>query len=292
MTKVIELNEFQKKFFIEREPIFQKLIPLGEIIDIKWLTPKNPTFIGFHNEYEIHFFKRGSGIYFVNGIKCEVQKNSMVIIKPKQIHYFIPEKKSEIEKGTIYFSTQLLEECGLKEKKFLKKQLPCNLILTEEEEIFVEMIFKTLLKENTKKEKFWKEIIVSLMKILFLFIERLEEQRENKIPIVNPLVRKILDYIEKNFTKKISIEEIAEKMQCSVSHISHLFKKNMGLSIKQYIIQRRIAEAKYILENEIFVKMSAIAERVGFSNFALFNKYFKRMTGITPAQYQKFMMKK
>ncbi|MCM8773072.1 MAG: AraC family transcriptional regulator [Candidatus Omnitrophica bacterium] len=289
--RIIELDNFQKKYFIEREPFFQKLVPNGEIIDVKWITPKNPTFIGFHNEYEIHFFKKGGGIYFINGLKCEVNKNSVVIIKPKQIHYFIPEKNKDIEKGTLYFLPQIIKKLKIEKKEILNRDSPCNLILTEEEATIVELIFKFILRENEEKNDYWQDIVTSLLKILILFFERIKREHKEEF-YINPLVKNMIEYIEKNFKNEFSLEKMARELKFSVSHLSHLFKKHMGLSIKQYLLQRRIAEAKYILENEPFIKIIAVAERVGFSNFPLFNRCFKKIVGMTPLKYKKYILQR
>jgi len=284
----LNLSNSQKAYFIEREPIFQQLVSEEEIIDVKWIFPKNPTFIGFHNEYEIHFFKKGEGVYYIGGRKCEVERNHIVIIKPKQIHYFIPKKGTQIEKGTLYFTPNLFRI--INSKKF-PQNFPCSFQVNEDEAIIIEMIFKFLLKEKKEKNIYWDEIVKAQLKILILLIKRIGRQNKQK-HIVSPLVKKIIEYIEKNFRNHFSIQKMANDLQISISHLAHTFKQNMGLTIKQYLLQRRIAEAKFIIENQPYVKMSVVGEKVGFSNFSLFNRTFKKMVGMSPSAYQKIALYK
>ncbi|MGI6383884.1 MAG: helix-turn-helix domain-containing protein [bacterium] len=76
---------------------------------------------------------------------------------------------------------------------------------------------------------------------------------------------------------------------CTPGHLSRLFKQHTGLGFKQYITQRRIAEAKRLLREDIDLSVDAISQRVGFRDFVVFNRNFKIFTGMTPSAYRRML---
>jgi len=69
--------------------------------------------------------------------------------------------------------------------------------------------------------------------------------------------------------------------------LSKMYKKQTGISLKDYISEYRIEQAKILLrKSELLV--SDVAEEVGFDNFTYFSTLFKKYTGMTPNQYRKY----
>ena len=96
----------------------------------------------------------------------------------------------------------------------------------------------------------------------------------------------ILLFIEKNFHRQISIEDICAAFQCSRSYVSHTFKSSTGCNFREYINLLRIEEAKKLLVNTSF-SITEISMKTGFSNSNYFSLVFQRMNGISPKEYRK-----
>ena len=96
----------------------------------------------------------------------------------------------------------------------------------------------------------------------------------------------ILDYVQKNFMKELSLEEVAEYVNLSVGYLSNYFKGKMGMTFVDYLTKLRIEKAKELLmyTND---KIYKIAEQVGYQNSQYFVTIFKKKTGVTPAEYRK-----
>ena len=92
--------------------------------------------------------------------------------------------------------------------------------------------------------------------------------------------------LENNSDKQITLLEIARIVNLSPSRLAHLFKRDMELSMQQYLTQLRLAKAKRQLETS-FLSVKEIAASVGFSSVARFVICFKNFVGSTPAQYRK-----
>ena len=94
-----------------------------------------------------------------------------------------------------------------------------------------------------------------------------------------------LEYIEKNYKNKISILQISESVGLSSSHFHKLFREYTKTSPYSYIIKYRITNAKkLLLSKNNSVKYAAIS--VGFTSVNHFIEYFRKETGLTPAQYR------
>ncbi len=103
---------------------------------------------------------------------------------------------------------------------------------------------------------------------------------------INALIHRIAAYIDENFQGDISVKDIADKFNISEYYLIRRFKSIMGLPPYNYLINRRIAEAKkaLALTDE---PVGEIAVTCGFSDSAGFIASFKSRTGTTPLQYRK-----
>lgn len=99
-------------------------------------------------------------------------------------------------------------------------------------------------------------------------------------------LRQIIEYINEHLAGDVSLEEIATQVGMSRYHLSRLFKQSTGLSVHQYIIQRRVERAKQLLvQNELSI--SNVAFQVGFANQSHLSHHFKRLVGVTPKIFRK-----
>jgi len=95
----------------------------------------------------------------------------------------------------------------------------------------------------------------------------------------------IINYINENIMLPLAIEEISEHFHYSHDYIAKIFKEQFGITIKQYIIQKKISVAKRLLSTSELPVVN-VGEAVGFADPILFDKFFKYHTGITPKKYR------
>lgn len=101
------------------------------------------------------------------------------------------------------------------------------------------------------------------------------------------LVDKVRNYIDNNYSNKdISLETIAGVMSINPCHLSNIFKKEAGISIIEYLTERRMNTAKELIDRGN-MKLVEIAEMVGFNDPYYFSKCFKKMFGVSPSRYFK-----
>ena len=95
----------------------------------------------------------------------------------------------------------------------------------------------------------------------------------------------ILDYINEHLERNIKLTDLAQLLDMSQFHFSHLFKRSLGIPPYQYLLQQRIERAKQLLMQKERSIMD-IALECGFNSHSHLSKQFRRLTGITPKAYR------
>jgi two-component system response regulator YesN len=99
-------------------------------------------------------------------------------------------------------------------------------------------------------------------------------------------ILRVKRFIEANLYGDLNREAIAGHVYLNPAYLSRLFRKETGMSLTDYIVERRMEKVKELLA-KTNVKISDIALSVGYANFSHFSKQFKRSTGLTPQEYRK-----
>ncbi|WP_394925374.1 response regulator [uncultured Robinsoniella sp.] len=98
----------------------------------------------------------------------------------------------------------------------------------------------------------------------------------------------IMKYVDENYTRDISLQEVAEYANLSVGYLSNYFKTEAGMNFIDYITYRRMERAKELLVSTND-KIYRIAEQVGYTNSQYFTTLFKKQIGVTPAEYRQYL---
>lgn len=106
---------------------------------------------------------------------------------------------------------------------------------------------------------------------------------------LHPLVRKITRYLHEHMSERITLSHIGEYTFFSPVYCDAIFKKEMGTSIIDYLLDERIHSAKQLLA-EGSLSFRQIAETVGFFDYNYFSRTFKKRTGYTPGQYRRMVL--
>lgn len=94
-----------------------------------------------------------------------------------------------------------------------------------------------------------------------------------------------MQYIETHYYEKITLDQLAEMVYLSPAYLSRIFKKETGTTFNDYLIQVRIGKAKSLLHHKD-LRVTDIAEAVGFDDQSYFTKVFRRIVGVTPLKYR------
>ena len=84
---------------------------------------------------------------------------------------------------------------------------------------------------------------------------------------------------------RLSLQDIAQHFSVSPNHLSQLFKKTCDIGLNEYINHQKISRSKELLRDSN-LKIYEIADQLGFESAFYFSKVFKKVTGMSPRDYQ------
>lgn len=191
-------------------------------------------------------------------------------------------KKGEVQKGLQMFETyfQTIQQASDFQLSMIHKAI---------ENFFIILI------RSMKELGFEEEIETSLGKFdnsmqikeaakahLLLVIKHLGEWRSNGI---RALLLQAKDYMDKNFYKAISLEEVADHIGISSYYLSKLFKERFQVTFIDYLTKTRLEKAKeHLLDPNVPLK--EIALNIGYKDPNYFSRVFKKETGMSPSEYR------
>ena len=106
-----------------------------------------------------------------------------------------------------------------------------------------------------------------------------------KSSIISKPVMQCIDYIYSNIKDRITVQDLADHTGLSTNYLSRVFKQNLGISISDYIREKKIEKATHLLKysDESIVD---IANYLSFSSQSHFIQTFQEYTGLTPKKYR------
>jgi len=154
---------------------------------------------------------------------------------------------------------------------------------------YIEMI--NFLDKNDMQEKFTENIVqyniisaeADLQELNSWLLNSINEI--SKIMMSSSNITKAEQYIRKNYSKQLLLNDVAEYLGMSPWHFSKVFCKRVGIQFSQYLLNVRMEEAIYLLKNTN-LKIYEVATRVGYNNTDQFSRMFKRTTGKSPKDYK------
>lgn len=130
------------------------------------------------------------------------------------------------------------------------------------------------------------KMLEELKKICLKMIDATKNNR--KVIPSSKAVSECVKYIEDNIVSSLTLDRISKALNYSSDYISHKFNSEMNMGVNEYISSRKIEYAKTKLSNGKSV--NDVANELSYSSSSYFIKSFKRKTGLSPKQYQKWVM--
>lgn len=144
----------------------------------------------------------------------------------------------------------------------------------------VEKVFAEMHLEMQRIESI-QEAVAWFKNKLSYWLETMEEERSDHAGLMSH----VLEYVNANYDREISLGGIAAELQLSIAYSSRLFKKSTGKNFMDYLIDLRIERAKQMLMDSAET-VQRIGEKVGYMNTQSFIRIFKKNVGVTPGQYR------
>ena len=125
--------------------------------------------------------------------------------------------------------------------------------------------------------------------ILEDYVARVRESREN--PDISDSIRNSCEYIKAHLTEPIHVKKLAQQSGYAEYYFSHKFKKEMGVSVKEYILHEKINQAKVMLTSSD-ESIQKIGDSLAFGSRSYFYTCFQKAEGMSPSEYRNTKGKK
>ncbi len=256
----------------------------------------NKTIKDFHAHpgFEIVWVRNGNATFIFEEKVYHLKKDDVLFFRSSVFHRVSLQEEKPYDRVMIMFTDSfysLEQPIFLAFKQLLDHSPRAHRIIHLNRrghyEIFHHIIHQ-LLKEDMNQDKWQQKNALNLyLTELLLFLGR-EAQTTYDNPLPGTEIRlqeRILKEINLVWDTNWQLNELADKLHFNKYYLCHFFKKEFGLTIQQYILERRMYEAKKLLV-ETNIAITIIASKIGFSTSSNFIRCFKQYFQITPKQYR------
>ncbi|MBQ4109670.1 MAG: helix-turn-helix transcriptional regulator [Clostridia bacterium] len=268
------MHELQNTFF----PLPSQALPF--FIHISGITYKDkPSFVSRNCSkfYTFEYIIDGSGIVEENGQISAVSKGDMYILHKGSQQKYYSDENDPWEK--IWFNVD-----GTIIQPLLKSYNLSQTIVIKDIDIYP--LFKEFFDITSQKSTKSYSKIFDETAAVFLKIIQKASNYIQKASIVNPEAAKLKKYIDAHYNEKITIEDLSKIIFRSPAQVNRIFKSEYGITPYNYMLDRKIETAKYLLETT-GRSISTIAFQLNFTDEHYFSTYFKKRVGTSPKDYRK-----
>ena len=218
--------------------------------------------IMFRNYYIIHYITDGSGtVTWPDGKQTTVGKGEIFIIRPNSRTKYVSSIDNPWKYIWISFNGKLCDNFSDVKERTMR---------------FDKNIFEEI-KKCEAFEAFKEEYLTS---VLFrICVEIFTEKPKNDFIDI------AVNYMDYSYKELTGIRELSDRLSVNRSHLTRSFHNRFGISPQEYLINKRLIEAKKFLAGGLNVSETAFA--VGYKDSSVFSRAFKKKYGVSPANVKK-----
>lgn len=240
-----------------------------------------------HAMYELVYCVQGDAVYMVEGVKYALEPGGLLIINPAVPHKLFICSDAPFERHIVYIHyagnstdmASLLAKCQpvLGEKRMGSAYYP------PEDARNCAQAFVRMSEVSKSKDKNIRDLMNYFAQYMIaeLAMMILRKKPEKYSLGTSRTMDTLLIYLSQNFTKDLSLQEIADVFHLSKDYCNRLFHDATGMTVMQYITYNRILLAKQLLANG--TPAIEAAKSVGYSEYSSFYRAYKKVTGRPPS---------
>jgi AraC-like DNA-binding protein len=238
-----------------------------------------------HSFTELFYVVHGSGSFEIEHSEFTVKENDLVIVNPHMAHTESSKNSNPLEYIVIGLDgISLMLDGDADDSEKINSYSIHNYSKYKHEILYY---MNNLLYEVQQKEEYYEAICQNLLESLILNVKR--RTKSNLVLSSSKNINKecalIKNYIDVHYASDLTLNYLASITHMNKYYLIHVFKKFMGTSPIDYLIEKRISVSKFLLETTEY-SMEQISELVGFTSQSYFNQIFKKRVGMSPRKYR------
>ena len=241
-----------------------------------WRSVNNTCAPHFHSSLELSYVRSGEMDALIDGNSVAARAGELLVVPSYSVHRFVAPVANDTTMLVIP-----LDYIGSFRQRMAGQRFAQYLLPAGSETRRIARCLQVLLEQP---ERGGEPYIVrgQIYTILGTLLEALPLQAAEQAGYSR--VQDILGYLHDNYRHPVSLQQIAAIFGYSQSRISHIFNKNVGCSIPEYINTLRARAAANLLMND-GASITDVALEAGFESMRTFYRSFKNCFGVTPSHY-------
>lgn len=228
----------------------------------------------FHIYHEIILFLDGDAEFISEDLHMHLNPSTLIVIPNETYHQMIIHGDQENYHRCVLQFGETAELAELVASSMKNVQ-----VFAADRE--VRFLFDKLIRATKVEESHGAMLLRSVL-ILLLDVLRAPKDMSKGENHQNEMIRMAIEYINRNLDKVLTIHAIAQACNISDSTLSHIFKKEMYISIHKFIVKKRLIQAYHrICAGEA---ATVVAMECGFGDYSGFYKQYKKAFGFSPSQ--------
>ena len=242
---------------------------------------KNIILSNWHENIEILYCISGNGSIRCDDEEFPLEKGEIAIIETNMIH-----SMSSVSDDFTY-RCLIIDKCFFEENGLIFENIHFPRILRDEE---MNLIFENIVTAFSSKNSYkCAEIRHAVLGFLITLYEKYsfyhEEEYTDKKGESTNRIKKVIIYLKKNYSEKITLDSIANNLNTSKFHLSREFKQITGQTIFECLNFIRCKEAKRLIKDGHSVSNAAFS--CGFENMSYFTRTYKKFMGDLPSKVRR-----
>lgn len=252
----------------------------------------------WHEEAEFAIIREGSASYQIGQETLYVNKGDLLFIAPNTIHSIYPKSRQPMVSDTLVFHLDMIgysimDQCSISYlRPFSNGALKLSPHMEPTHPLYPELYdaLDSALCCVEKRPPYHELLLKEkLNRIFFLLFQhnRLTETSISKSKALHmEKIKHALIFIHEHYNEPVTVDQLARLCSFSEIHFMNFFKRAVGITCMEYIIQLRLKIAADLISTTDH-SISDIALESGFNNLSNFNRKFKSHYHMTPSDYRK-----
>ena len=246
-----------------------------------------------HPKYEIFLLIEGDVTMLINSHRYLISNGALVLLNSKDLHISMNNSPHMYKRITVMFNSHIIRQFNTDRTNLLDcfkiaAAHQRNILYLNPEQIATFQNLAEQIHRNCSSPAYGDDMLAfSALLSLLVFINRLYRSHLPEVaPLpLTPIVRDIVDYVDNHIDEEINVSNLCRHFSYSVAYVSAQFSRQMGLPLKQFIVTKKIALAKQLLEEPLSI--TQVCERCSFGDYSNFIRTFKKYVGVSPLQWRK-----
>ena len=256
-----------------------------------------PDRLHYDPDLTVAYFKKVTGNIKIEGNSYELKNGDIVILNYNELHC-VDIRGEDCERITLYLNESIyrnydeavsaLLNVFHKRKQGQRNLIPSVLAKEHGLDLLIEEILRYCAQQDPVSElvAFGRitELLSELNRTVFT-----QKGAEDTMRTNDPVVDQVIKYVGLHFAEEITCDKIAESMHLNKYYLGRTFKKTVGITLWNYIINRRLLNFNDLIRQGHAAEEAAYLS--GFRNYSNFYRLYKSRVGMSPQEFMKYTLR-